>query len=327
MPIHFYPYTPQTPLPAADRDERAAKLLKESRKGAELVSAALRHWNYIQICSTKPESALKEVAGTIRNLEALTLNLEEGLKRRAATLTADELKALQADLANYKEQIALFRQKLQEDGVDPLTGALELYFFTRWYQWLLELFFRASEPCSPQVLKEALQAAGKDAKKFYATLSLQYDIVNVPGDGNCGFHALAKVLAPNIDRRGSEILQCILRMQVIEQLSRNQEQYFPFGFHFIDQGTPATIDEYLIYMAQNGNQADEVVMDAMADLLRRPIFVYTYEMCEVNSSGKMIPKDGHLHGKEYLSEAEPLHLYCVNGHYQAMFVRAGRSGE
>ncbi|XP_078617090.1 uncharacterized protein LOC144885181 [Branchiostoma floridae x Branchiostoma japonicum] len=90
----------------------------------------------------------------------------------------------------------------------------------------------------------------------------------VPGDGNCMFHAVSDQV---LRTEGRHIDHLQLRQQAVDHLRRNPRN--ARGDHLSDFLSNQTWEEYLETMSRDGTWGDHVVLQAMADMLVRDVII------------------------------------------------------
>ncbi|XP_078616534.1 uncharacterized protein LOC144884871 [Branchiostoma floridae x Branchiostoma japonicum] len=90
----------------------------------------------------------------------------------------------------------------------------------------------------------------------------------VPGDGNCMFHAVSDQV---LRTEGRNITHLQLREQAVSYLRMNPRN--AHGDHLSDFLSNQTWMEYLETMSRDGTWGDHVVLQAMADMLGRDVFI------------------------------------------------------
>ncbi|XP_066297271.1 malignant fibrous histiocytoma-amplified sequence 1 homolog [Branchiostoma lanceolatum] len=90
----------------------------------------------------------------------------------------------------------------------------------------------------------------------------------VPGDGNCMFHAVSDQI---LHTEGRHITHLQLREQAVGHLRRNPRN--ARGDHLSDFISNQTWEEYLETMSRDGTWGDHVVLQAMADMLARDVII------------------------------------------------------
>ncbi|CAH1239392.1 SHOC2 [Branchiostoma lanceolatum] len=90
----------------------------------------------------------------------------------------------------------------------------------------------------------------------------------VPGDGNCMFHAVSDQV---LRTEGRQISHLQLREQAVDHLRRNPRN--ARGDHLSDFISNQSWDEYLETMSRDGTWGDHVVLQAMADMLARDVII------------------------------------------------------
>ncbi|XP_035697782.1 uncharacterized protein LOC118430856 [Branchiostoma floridae] len=90
----------------------------------------------------------------------------------------------------------------------------------------------------------------------------------VPGDGNCMFHAVSDQVFLT---EGRNIDHLTLREQAVDHLRRNPRN--ARGDHLSDFIPNQTWEEYLDTMSRDGTWGDHVVLQAMADMLGRDVII------------------------------------------------------
>ena len=114
---------------------------------------------------------------------------------------------------------------------------------------------RKSSHSDPNEIKEDLALVAKEYEIQFNQLSSPQGlrVVNVPGDGNCFFHALKKQL-PNIGITHEEI-----RALAVNYMANNPNEFEGF--------TVETLDDYIAGMSQGGTWANNPIMQALVNAL------------------------------------------------------------
>ena len=132
-------------------------------------------------------------------------------------------------------------------------------------------------------------------------------VIDVPGDGNCFFHAVAKQLKLSIyDERLQEFTGDIhdrLRSLAIHEIETHRDQYR--DFFYLDE----SLEIYLQRLSRSGVYADGVIIQALANALDIAITIEN-----INSDN--LQHDTIAIGQEGRDNLENVHLLLHQYHYQ-----------
>lgn len=164
----------------------------------------------------------------------------------------------------------------------------------------LDALLESNEEIFPEYWKRLTQLIDPFTKEEYfrKLLATQFEIVNVPDDGNCLFHACSL---------GTPFTHQELRKKAVEHMLAKRDLFAP---HIEDD---KTLDDYATIMLLDKTWGGNVEIAALAQVLECSIAVYSKEHQLEVSGGKMIPNEHyiyHAHEKiDILTSPKTIFLY------------------
>ncbi len=152
---------------------------------------------------------------------------------------------------------------------------------------------------------QRMASSRPDAKErlFAHLLSTQFRIQNVPDDGNCLFHACGL---------GTQFTHQQLRADAVRHIRARADFFADYMEDDI------TLEEYALQMEQDKTWGGNVEIQALCELLKRPIVVYNKEYPLEVKDGKLVPNDNSQFPAQ--DNQNPIYLYHYKDcHYLRLF--------
>lgn len=296
---------PAAPAAMSDKDQLALVKIES------LVTGLQKQWGDYQAAPNgelqerlkqSTEELKKEIQTTRHLAESLTGPQKKLLEERANYAVACEaqLGEIQQHLgvARPNQEVAIPAAELQKRKADFVRGSSPTTLFDS---------FRRDTLCA-----DLLKADG-------------LEIVDVPGDGNCGIHAIVEIAYPEATDKAhkAQTLRADMVGEMRKTMLAEVQNQVKDGMvaTLTDTNTSAekqqqVVNDYCDHMARNGTWIGERELQIFSRLLKRPLFVYKPNNLKINDKGHLEPWDLHKHNAS--ASGDPIRVLHSASHYRAL---------